>query len=568
MIARHTIDVYIIHNEEIKNHAGEAVPSEFVLQLAANIKRERIDGCDAAYLPTVEELSQHYGVSRPTVLRALGELREQSLIGFRRGSRISVSGRIPQKRVSRDSAADRLCNHLLDDIRKGVYRTGEPLPQVKYLVATKHISPSTVTRAYRTLERDNAVHRRGKQYIVGPSPSAGVVVRAHEQPVILIVCSNENSWKSLVEQSRGGPFGRMFVDLAARHNSALMKVVTEPGTIKFRDRALVAAGGQAQTESLIRSLDHRYIGALISGNSIEVPNIADWQRFLVRFGRPVVWFDRNDDGFRSERFVHRLFYRCHYSEELFVRTAVDFLHSLGHRRAMYCYGFERVEFQERRLEQLQRFGARTEPSLTILPVRTPGVYDLDTCWSPERIAHEINKVYALNIPRLCRAIDLFRNHPNDILRNTGFDDVGSEKDGEFYALIRFFKARREGTLSSRAPYYSQASLIALSFRLTPALSNPAIDAIIAPRDTVAEPYLRWFQELRVRLGHAISLMSFDNHFRYSFLPLTTVDPGFGDLAHRAFHILYQDMPARASRDHDIPIRPYVVNNGSVGVVNV
>jgi len=94
-----------------------------------------------------------------------------------------------------------------------------------------------------------------------------------------------------------------------------------------------------------------------------------------------------------------------------------------------------------------------------------------------------------------------------------------------------------------------------------------ITAIIAPNDMVGRSYLSVLDLLGCRVPEDISVLGFDNWFRFSFFPLSTVDFGLASLGYRALHTILGDIPD-LDREHEIAATPYVEDRGSVRVHSI
>jgi GntR family transcriptional regulator len=69
-------------------------PAPLYQQVAAELRRAIADGeaKPGERMPLAKDLAAILGVNRNTVLRALGDLREEGLLEFRRGRGITVAG--------------------------------------------------------------------------------------------------------------------------------------------------------------------------------------------------------------------------------------------------------------------------------------------------------------------------------------------------------------------------------------------------------------------------------------------------------------------------------------------
>jgi DNA-binding LacI/PurR family transcriptional regulator len=88
-------------------------------------------------------------------------------------------------------------------------------------------------------------------------------------------------------------------------------------------------------------------------------------------------------------------------------------------------------------------------------------------------------------------------------------------------------------------------------------------ALIVCNDTWARHVFRSLRALGIGVPNRISLLSFDNAYRYSAFPVTTVDFGMAELGYSSFHALVGDIPVVSGKSKCITAKPYVVENGSV-----
>ncbi len=101
-------------------------PTPLYLQVAAEMRRAIADG-EAARgdrLPLAKDLATVLNVNTNTVLRALRTLRDEGLLDFRRGRRITVTG-TPQR-----SGVLRRVNELVDYAHTNGYRREELITMI------------------------------------------------------------------------------------------------------------------------------------------------------------------------------------------------------------------------------------------------------------------------------------------------------------------------------------------------------------------------------------------------------------------------------------------------------
>lgn len=96
-------------------------------QVAAELRRAIADGeaRPGERMPLAKDLAAVLGVNRNTVLRALGELRDEGLLEYRRGRGITVSG-TPQRGALLEKVRD-----LVAFARREGYATEELIAMIK-----------------------------------------------------------------------------------------------------------------------------------------------------------------------------------------------------------------------------------------------------------------------------------------------------------------------------------------------------------------------------------------------------------------------------------------------------
>jgi DNA-binding LacI/PurR family transcriptional regulator len=239
---------------------------------------------------------------------------------------------LPERPASR---LEMLRETLQDRIETGEWRAGHVLPKISALARELSASNSTVVTALRTLEARGLVHRQGKHWASGPKPAQVSSARASSaQPVIVVVQDLPYSWHYLTFSAREGVFFSTFMAEAQRYDVRMRSASVDCPTDMASAVGLI---DRPSVGRFVRSLGERYQGALVVARRCSRSVLADWIDALLRYGRPVVWFDRNDEGL-PDRPAGRLLVRCHYDETSAISTALEALRSFGHTVALYPYG--------------------------------------------------------------------------------------------------------------------------------------------------------------------------------------------------------------------------------------
>jgi GntR family transcriptional regulator len=105
----------------------QGAPTPLYQQVAAELRRAIADGevRPGERMPLAKDLAAVLGVNRNTVLRALGELRDEGLLEYRRGRGITVSG-TPQRGALLEKVRD-----LVAFARREGYATEELIAMIE-----------------------------------------------------------------------------------------------------------------------------------------------------------------------------------------------------------------------------------------------------------------------------------------------------------------------------------------------------------------------------------------------------------------------------------------------------
>lgn len=122
-----------------------------------------------SFLPFDRELAAAWGLSPRTVWSVLKGFRDRGQLVRVRGKGTMIPGpaaadRTPRQRLD---AAEALAAAIAESIAGGTFRSGEPLPPVKYLCRQFRVGATTVSAAFRSLTRRRFVTRIGKRYWAG-----------------------------------------------------------------------------------------------------------------------------------------------------------------------------------------------------------------------------------------------------------------------------------------------------------------------------------------------------------------------------------------------------------------
>lgn len=122
-------------------------------------------------LPTVRELSRNFGLSPSTIHKKLRPYIEDNTLTAIRGRGLFITSRMPQSHVPSSAQslapAQSIEEALTEDIASGRLKHGDPLPPVKFVCSQFKTGQSSVTRAYRMLQKRGLARRVGRRFWVG-----------------------------------------------------------------------------------------------------------------------------------------------------------------------------------------------------------------------------------------------------------------------------------------------------------------------------------------------------------------------------------------------------------------
>ncbi len=443
---------------------------------------------------------------------------------------------------------------MVEMIRSGKYRAGDVLPKWSNLTCTFHVSSSTINAVLRKLREHNYVHTLGKRCIIGPAPGSDAPVTSRQ--TILVLIPRAHDWTYICSDRDTERFGREFVD-QAEHSGVSLHGIALHGT----PPAGASVVRPNAAEDIVRKLGGWYRGALIPVTKKKLPDMERWLRFLSRFGRPVVWFDRNDDGLEMKTIPENVV-RVFISQRNAVREVINFLENKGFHGGYFPYIPPMSEWQEERLSLLREIGAhRSTPFI----VESLAPDDMPQWLYPVRegVTRRLEELRARMGGRIKVLLDQFEKRLSDLRCRYGSEvftpDICASQDAGFLGYLRAVQGLGMERIDELDP---PTVTISTLLHILPILRDPR-RALIAPRDSYAEHLMRVLAPVGRDLINSFSIISFDNKVRYSFQSLTSVDYGFAELAYQSLHMILDDLPTRKTTDGALASVPYVVDRGTV-----
>jgi DNA-binding transcriptional regulator YhcF (GntR family) len=310
-------------NDDLSKMTGA---SPFIETLADRISGD-LKKARELYAPSQLDLSERYAVSRSSIRRALKVLEKRGILFRRQGRRtiITANQRIQPKVPSRKRALEQVTQYLREQVVSGKIRSKEAFPKIEALSRQLGTSSVTICRALTELSNEELIHKAGKSWIAGPSPSEAT---EDLYSVFIVLQQKPHSWLNM-NNSRTGGFVSAFTHEAQIHKTIVQSVVADE---RFSYFGWFPAGRGA-IERLRETYGTRLRGTLIAGSTKEIADLDNWIGYLVERVDRVVWFDRY--GEQKKTVERRNLVLCRLNERPALRIALDYLKSRNHSEVVY-----------------------------------------------------------------------------------------------------------------------------------------------------------------------------------------------------------------------------------------
>jgi DNA-binding transcriptional regulator YhcF (GntR family) len=512
------------------------------------------------FIPSIRDLSERYGVSLKTMHSAVQLLKKQGIIVCRRGQRIRRKDEPVPVSAPKVPALDTIIESIKKNIDEGLYPQGTTLPKISFFVAKFSVANRTVAKAFRILEGENILYRKGRYWVVGyppPSPSENV---PRQPPVLLLFQLNEYSWQNLSSGGRNQKFCTAFEREAESHGFQIVPVFIQPPTL-LQD---VFPFGEKALLETIRSIGPRYYGILIAVRFHDFMQFDSLVPRLLKFDKPVVWFDPYNTG-SNIRYGSKQFSRCSCSETQVIELAVTFLKDAGHRRVVYPQMWrEKSDWRQRRGEKIVSIAARH--GVSVERIINPFIQDIDYHTAAPWMHSNLLDLVRNGTDEMRELARMLQGHLDDEpLARMFTDSTGTGLNFPYNDIMHLFSTVHPST----PPNLEEHTLALGSFFFAAQLhvlpEPETVTAIIAPVDFDAYHFYFWLRRAGLAVPQRYSLLSFENMFTpLPFpLPITSVDFGFNYLGYAAFHLLFDDMHIRRDRKGSVYSMPRIIRRGSI-----
>jgi len=491
--------------------------SQRYLKIAEELER-KIREDRGFTIPSIAALAASYDTAYQTMWKAVRELARKGIVRTRHGMKTRRAG--DDRSVF---AADRFREAVRSGIETGEYKAGAMLPKLDNLALSGGASKVTATRALRQLAEQDLVHSRKRRWFAGPDPAQKQALLSRyspaDAPIVVYLYDDMVSWSGSLEHSLSGSFRTPFLAELLSHGMVVSPCLRASGSAK----GVPVPAGVNEVMKYIRGLGSRYAGTLTESVFPREDGLEEWVPALLRFRKPVIYFDHADRGaYLTRKFfsVKKQYYRLFQDEAAAVSIVLARLSATGHR-IIGVHGADiDPNWAQRRYAALREQAARMDLPLQI--VTEPGIAP----WSQENLAARTSMVL-------------------NVAREAGITDPFDENEGN---AISKFRIRLLG---------KSAPLVSL-------LRDSGATALIGLNDHFAREYYIWLSALGGEVPRNLSLVSFDNDSDATFFHLTSIDWGFARLAYLGAHIMIGDIPVRADRRGFIPGACTLIDRGSMG----
>jgi len=230
---------------------------------------------------------------------------------------------------------------------------------------------------------------------------------------VIILTLRIYTWASICSQRRTADFGTVFQRLADQHGVRIIQAGIEKNPT---DPTGLYPQGPYELGRLLHRLGDRYLGAILAVTRTEMPEIQEWIDLLSIHKKPIVWFDRHDDGTEGLR-TNGHVYRCRYSEEIVARRALEYLAELGHKKVGYARVRDNEPQWSRHRYRLLRKLSETAPDFP--EIRSYELVLKGEWWTEKsKAANRLNDLYMSDrLPLIREAFNLFRENSQKIVED-------------------------------------------------------------------------------------------------------------------------------------------------------
>ncbi len=450
------------------------------------------------------------------------------------------------------TAVTLLSEKILLGIKNADFRVREALPTIRKLVERYHCSHHTLREAITQLVKSGWLFKQGQRVYINQAKGAPKVTQVYEsKPIVVVVEVNARDWHFECLNERSGDFGRTFVMEAERMGIGIKLLSLNKPPISF----IPMVSGINGIIRYMEEIKHRYIGAVFCPHSTgtTLQALLELIPFFLKFKKPLIWFDKNDTNLEKNYRLKGV-YRCHFNELAALQLCIEELHRKGHRRVGYV-STNISSWIHRRFDTLAELGSRQSPPLKVYYDQESALIDWENL-SPEQ-CQRLQEMSQSKRPEIQEAFGIFKSFADtlgqDLLEANAF-----KHHPESYRYFVIYSEVHKNRISEKTDEWTEsARFLWNSFRLWAFIKDPETSALIFANDGNAVVFSSTMLQLKMKIPEQHSVVSFDNKFKFSEFPFTSIDFGFSKLGYHAFHLLLADVPVPKKRNGDISAQPAI-----------
>ncbi len=503
------------------------------------------------FLPKAESLSRAYGVSKPTLLKVLAELRSQGLIDTGRGQKIRITSiPLPASPKKDLPSAVTLAREYRNLLLLGRLREGQAMPKVAYLSEAKNISPNTILKAYKQLAEENLIRKQGRIWLVGGIKVAKTRLSSlQKERYLILAISTLESWQHL-HTPRTGAFCYSFSREADTRGVVLRPIPMSETPWPLRGHP----AGLDGLSSEIGRLGKDCCGVLWAMSSTEMPTLEKGFQICEEHQIQHIWWDRY--GEKQKFAIHPRRALCTFSEESAVTVATQTLTQLGHRTIAYFGPLPGIanDWAWSRAASLEKELKKQMPGVKLLPFAHP----MQGTQQPRKEDWEeaFRQLLHKGPAPITRMLSRFSN-------DTGYSTLRPEISLASLAMAfwsppfpgqageAYREAKRKSALLNACLYLGQV------------LHHEDVTAFVTCHDNVAALLYPALLGVGYRVPEEISVLSFDNDGVRGSPQVSSIDMGFGIQGFKAFHYLWDEIPVALDSKRVIPSAAYLNHWGTL-----
>ncbi len=516
-------------------------------------------------VPTVSEWARKEGITRVTARKCFKELQAGRILEKGKNGRYYPKGATPSiesKPQARKAASSNAYTSFLNDILEETWEWQSRLPKQSWLSQKYGVSNHTIGTWCVSLLEKGLLYQRGRFFFVGKVIDKPI--RRASSPIIILYIQSMSHWTWDLINMRIGPFARTLNDLCATHGIRLYPAVDTLHRSNATPDILI---GMNSISAKIEEWGDRFLGTILNKAEITREGLNEWYSTLSHHNKPVVFFDRkgldiqNPSSAKKSYRKTTPFYRCAFSEYNFSTKALRYLVEQGHRNILLAPA--RPVWWDLRKKLIVEEAEKNFPSVRV--TACPQLVAENFIGNKRsELIDTIQKLKKALVPRLQKLeAEILKDADK---RGKSFPRYYAKwkSIGEGAATLAYIESRTLGNEVTPANSVGESARLALDFVLGGlGVKDNKPSAIIVPNDKYAGECLHVLKLLGYSIPDDMSLISFDNQENVTIGYVSTVDPGFRELARQAIHAILGDIPTRADKNGVITSRPVVVDRGTV-----